>query len=457
LKNDVGLTFTWLWMAAGVLWVGQRISIPRVALLGIACAACATMKFSGVLVAPAVVIALVVRALIPNPWRVGSKSLHKKSSRLIAALSVCLIAALVTWAGVWAAYGFRYRATPELDTPLGFKYLDSKYTAFYENATSGGQTDLRNVEIRQDGFTKLVHFARDHQLLPESYLLGIYYVQATGIARWSYLLGDYSVTGWWYYFPVAIFLKTPTFTLVMLLIALRQAALGLFGRWVNWRDPLAWTLAGFGVPMGVYLLMAMGSNLNLGVRHVLTIYPAIYLGIALAIGSILVRAKLERRVWISAAAGAAALLSMAEVFRNAPHHLAFFNLVSGGRSNGINLLGDSNLDWGQDLPALAKWQKEHPDYDLYFSYFGTMDPELYGIKYRNVEPGYAFATTYDPFHPPEPGRKFVFAYSASHMQSMYIEQLRPHFKFIRSHKPREVVGASIYLYEFVPPPVSIKP
>lgn len=447
LKNDVGLTLTWLWMVVGIWWVGRRISVPRIALLGLTCAACATMKFSGVLVAPAVVLALLARACIPTPWRVGSRVLRNKSSRLLAAGAVCLIAALMTWVGVWAAYGFRYRAIPEPDRPLGFQYMDEKYTAFVLNAESGGKADLRNVEVRSDDFTKLVHFARENRLLPEAYLFGIYYVQATGLARWSYLLGDYSVTGWWYYFPVAIFLKTPTFTLILLLVALRQGAIGLFRRRINWRDPFAWTLTAFGVPMSVYLLMAMGSNLNLGVRHVLTIYPAFYIGISLAIGSMLLRARPNRRIVIGACAAMAALWSMIEVAANSPHHLAFFNQVVGGRSNGINLLGDSNLDWGQDLPAMAEWQKKHPDYDLYFSYFGTMKPELYGIRYMNIEPGYTFVHTYEPFHKPAPGRKYVFAYSATHLQAIYSEDLREQFRYVRAHKEKEIVGASIYLYD----------
>ena len=60
-----------------------------------------------------------------------------------------------------------------------------------------------------------------------------------------------------------------------------------------------------------------------------------------------------------------------------PNYLAYFNEAAGGPSRGWRWLVDSNIDWGQDLPLLAKWQREHPDRPVHLKYFGTVEPELY--------------------------------------------------------------------------------
>ncbi len=68
-----------------------------------------------------------------------------------------------------------------------------------------------------------------------------------------------------------------------------------------------------------------------------------------------------------------------------PHYLAFFNSLAGGPKNGYRHLVDSSLDWGQDLPGLKKWIESHKDDPaapgpIYLSYFGTGDPQYYGIS-----------------------------------------------------------------------------
>jgi hypothetical protein len=42
----------------------------------------------------------------------------------------------------------------------------------------------------------------------------------------------------------------------------------------------------------------------------------------------------------------------------------------------------SNLDWGQDLLLLKRWQAEHPEATpLHFAYFASYDPKHLGIEY----------------------------------------------------------------------------
>jgi hypothetical protein len=204
-----------------------------------------------------------------------------------------------------------------------------------------------------------------------------------------------------------------------------------------------WTIICLALPPGVYLLAAITSNLNLGLRHVLPVYPFVYIAIGLA------GARVERRARAAAKrAIAVALIALgAEALIAFPNYIAFFNVVSGGTRNGINLLGDSNLDWGQDLKLLAEWRQKNPSGRLYLIYFGLADPWAYGINdYVNVPGGYKFGPVYEPHN--DPG---VMAVSATMLQGIYAEdKYRLIYQTIRKLEPFEVLGGTIYLYRWPP-------
>ncbi len=48
--------------------------------------------------------------------------------------------------------------------------------------------------------------------------------------------------------------------------------------------------------------------------------------------------------------------------------------------NSWRLLSDSNLDWGQGLIAVRAYQQQHPRDVLHLAYFGSVAPELYGVR-----------------------------------------------------------------------------
>jgi hypothetical protein len=58
-----------------------------------------------------------------------------------------------------------------------------------------------------------------------------------------------------------------------------------------------------------------------------------------------------------------------------PRHLSYINELWGGPEQGERLLSDSNFDWGQGLPDLAKWAEANGLSDLPVWYFGT-DPAV---------------------------------------------------------------------------------
>ena len=64
-----------------------------------------------------------------------------------------------------------------------------------------------------------------------------------------------------------------------------------------------------------------------------------------------------------------------------PHHLAHFNELV-GPANGWKHLVDSNLDWGQDLPGLARWMREEDVPEVRLAYFGSADARHHGVEYE---------------------------------------------------------------------------
>jgi hypothetical protein len=152
----------------------------------------------------------------------------------------------------------------------------------------------------------------------------------------AYLNGEYSAKGWWYYFPVAVFVKTPIPTLLLL-------AAGLFA--TRSRRILAYGL----VPAAAFLGAAMISRLNIGLRHVLMIYPFLFL-IAGHGAAVLARWRAGRAVL-----GLLAVWMAASIAIHAPHHLSHFNELAGGPTNGHRVLIGSNFDLGQNDRYLEEY------------------------------------------------------------------------------------------------------
>jgi hypothetical protein len=137
----------------------------------------------------------------------------------------------------------------------------------------------------------------------------------------------------------------------------------------------------------------------------------------------------------------------AETYCAYPDYIPFFNLAAGGSRGGLALLSDSNIDWGQDLPTLAQWQRNHADVQLYLCDFGSADPRYYGLHYIDMYDSYEA-------HPDEQapnGFPSVFAISAVALQGTYLkpnenETIEP----FRHEQPLEVLGGCIYLFKTPP-------
>jgi tetratricopeptide (TPR) repeat protein len=198
----------------------------------------------------------------------------------------------------------------------------------------------------------------------------------------------------------------------------------------------AWTVVALAVPVAIYGLFAVMSHLNIGIRHILPLYPFAFMAIGIGFSDLI-----HRRPRLGQVSGLIFLVMLiAEAFSAWPNYLAFFNAACGGPRGGFRLLADSNLDWGQDLPLLARWQREHPGNRLYLSYPQTVDPAAYGIHFAALPNNSIFSK---PTAVPD-GPAYV-AISATVLQNVYFKSSI--YDELLKTEPAAVLGGTIYLWE----------
>ncbi len=240
----------------------------------------------------------------------------------------------------------------------------------------------------------------------------------------AFFLGELSGDGWLAYFPVTFLIKTPIVTL----------SLSLLGLVVILSRRTLWSTAVFlFLPMGALFAAAMTSRLNIGYRHILPIIP--FLLLVAATSLLFLGRRRSTQVLLTLALAWAVLSAL----RQQPHFLAYFNEAIGGTPQGYRYLGDSNLDWGQDLSLLARTVAAQQD-DWIISYAGAAAPAYYGLGDQVVDfdaPGLPFALAN-----PAPGR---YAISVDHLHGVLEDA--DLFDWFRRQSPVEILGGSILIYQ----------
>ncbi|MBV9463651.1 MAG: phospholipid carrier-dependent glycosyltransferase [Verrucomicrobiae bacterium] len=207
--------------------------------------------------------------------------------------------------------------------------------------------------------------------LPRAALHGIHLKAADTSTEFSpsFLMGEWSTHGWWWYDAVAILVKFPVPLLLL-------AGAGIWASRTGGLPRGAWLW--IALPTAVLLeVLSFHYHINYGVRYLLPVVPFFLLLAAAGAKRLLAGGRRERLV--ASALLAWQLLTSA---LNSPHQLAYFNELVGGPDRARHVLLDSNLDWGQDLGRLAAELKAHPRGKIYLGYFGSVDPAIYGIDYR---------------------------------------------------------------------------
>jgi hypothetical protein len=257
---------------------------------------------------------------------------------------------------------------------------------------------------------------------------------AHSVSRSRFLMGKTSPDSFWY-FPFAAFLfKTPAPLIILLL------ASAFFIRKPDWFKMLFLL-----IPIALTLLGTL-QRPDFAYRYV--ILPLLPFFMVL-IGKLISAPFMQRR-FAQISLAVLLLWNAGSALAIHPHHLAYFNELAGGPSNGYKYMLDSNLDWGQDLPALKKYMDEHNIEKIKFSYAGTADPAYYGIRYDRLlgVDGYTFDPDFDqsrlPSCAPTDG---VIAISATCLQNIRGFYPNASYDWLKQFQPDTVLGYSIFIYK----------
>ena len=262
----------------------------------------------------------------------------------------------------------------------------------------------------------------------------------------AWVLGRFHPGGVLWYLPFAWLVKTPIPTLLLIAAGTIAAFRGRRGapgaaapRGVavdgaaRWRDLRDFVL----FPAAVHAAAMVALTDNLGVRYLIPTTAFLLVAASAAVPAFC--ATRARRL---AAAGLGAWLALSVVTR-APQFVAYFNEAIGPRANAPWVLHDSNLDWGQDLKRLARYQQAHAIPELILGYWGPAQPEYYGVRWRPLTGEEARADR------PPPG---VYAISVNRLIDMKKAALLqgddPRVDWLERFTPADRVGASIYIFRF---------
>jgi len=442
VKNDVLQALPLVLFAAAVWMFGERATLVRFAAICLFMALAILVKFSGFLTLPILALSLLARSFIPLPWPIGKFIASNLKKRLTFSTAVFLGSVALMWFAIWAGYNFRF--LPDRNSSAQYDWVDplkyyANHAAFAESAHPFAMTSDEIENFRAHWHSPLgarvILFANAHHLFPQSYLVGLLRIIADSQSRTAFLCGKSSVAGWWYYFPLAMLFKTPAATLVGLL----GVCAILLPRLRRFSLTNAWPLTAAALLPIVWMAVAMHSNVNVGIRHILPVYPALFIFLGVAAAAAFNSAKRPARF----AVGILAISLAAESVLAFPNFIPFFNVFVGGYRGGFHLLSESNLDWGQDLPALAAWQSENRNRPLYLMYWGSADPRYYGIHYVNL-PG---SNAGPDETAPGPGQP-VFAISAVVLTNPFsLSSQKDFFDSIFRKPPIAILNGSIYVYD----------
>ncbi len=247
---------------------------------------------------------------------------------------------------------------------------------------------------------------------------------------YNFLFGAFSPNGWFYYFIIAFLVKTPSATLAIFLLTLivflkNRKQLRMYTYII--------------LPSFVFLLASLFSTVNIGHRYILPLYPFLFIFAGSLLREEFTKSKIFRILTMFCV-----LVLVYSNFKIYPHYLSYFNILGGGPERGHRILVDSNIDWGQDLKFLKKYMDNNKVDEIYFAYFGSVDPGYYGINYRFIPSSFNryIEGADEPYKLklPIPERK-ILAVSVTYLY----ESIAYHW--LQSIVPDARAGYSIYIYD----------
>jgi hypothetical protein len=371
----------------------ERPILRRSVIFGAAAALAVLAKFSAVFLLPVcmVVVAAWRRYLGPE----GSPLAATEGGGRVSGLAV---AALTAFALVWAGYQFSFGAIFTSDS-RPHSGIDRRIDA---NSSLHGLA-YAAVEAPVYPAPEVFHGIGD-------------VINHNDGGHPSFLLGERKVTGWWYFFPGALGVKTP---IPFLLLAGIGVAVTVRR---GWRSK-AWADAAPALCAAAILLTVIPATINIGVRHILPIYPLLAIaagaGVA-ALWNAYRRPLLGRSTLVALFAWQIGASILAH-----PDYLAYFNETVGRHPERV--LVDSDLDWGQDIKRLSDTLRSLEVDEVAIAVGGSADLERHNLpEIRRLEPD-------------QPTSGWIAV-------SFRVLKISEGYSWLEDHEPVMTVGKSIRLY-----------
>ncbi|HEU4597618.1 MAG TPA: glycosyltransferase family 39 protein [Pyrinomonadaceae bacterium] len=414
VQTDIPSAFAYFLFAFALYEYLRRPSLVRAALAGLAAGFAVVTKFSMVVLAPVLCVVFVALLIFAARW--GLKRGH------VAAQAVALALAAVF--AVNAAYFFRQREPEPYNLSLARLGLPAALDESLSGPLSFGHLALQKI-------------------FPVDFVSGIDWQLAHNRdGHPAGLLGQHRQHGWWYYFPVAFALKTTLPFLLVSLAAIFWAAWVLGRRGFAAEGRLLFLL----VPLAVFTGFVLLSKINIGVRYFLPAFPFLFIAAGVLLDRLLKESVPRRRAAVVALVVILFGWVGLEAARAYPDHMSYTNQLASGQPRWY-YLSDSNVEWGDDIRALALYLHERGERRIGAALLNWQVLELYGIEQASVfvPPGVA----------PEETR--YVALGASVLNGSTVpgqigdvklteEQRVNYFDQYRRRTPEKVFGNSIYLY-----------
>jgi hypothetical protein len=414
----------------------------------------------------------------------------------------------VLWPAIWILWTAGRKRQFRSDAPqLATCFLIGIYVINFGYCFSGSLTKLGDYEfvslslggsIEPKTFGNRFRGTLLEQLLmplPRDYVSGID-SQKSDFDRGmpSYLRGKWrDDRGWWYYYLYGIAIKVPLGTWLLILVAaavtagdalrtrgqahleggVRCRVSGVIqredeaaqknstaqteiisdrsGYSASWRDEMVLLVPA----LAILILVSSQTGFSHHIRYVLPCLPFVYIWASKVARSV------ELRAWPVAILAAVGLAwSVGSSIWVYPHSLSYFNRLVGGPKGGHWHLGNSNIDWGQDLLLLKRWYDQHPEArPLHLEYdLPLVSPSLAGIDWQPIPRGPAMNRPGSPTTKNWPWENTQLEISGSpnntagptlgwHAISVNrIHRREGTYEYFLEFEPVDMIGYSIYIY-----------
>ena len=268
------------------------------------------------------------------------------------------------------------------------------------------------------------------------YLKGLKSVYANWKPGYNfYLNGHFSPDGWWYYFLEAFVIKTPIPVLIAFIV---PVVFYKRLRMNNWDRALVF------LPMPFFVIVTSVKAQNISIRYFIPVIPFLILYTGGYLSTLIRNLKFEIKN-SSAKIKVALILALAvwyisSAVRIYPDYMAYFNEFVGGSGNGYKYLDDSNIEWGQDLKRLSKYQANNPGTKVIYSWRNS-NPEYYGVKNLLIVDDSGW------WREPK-GRYAINTFLLIRLQLVSKQKNDPALNWLTLYEPIDRIGQSFFVYDF---------